>query len=362
MPIETKTEMIQPAALSEYQELLAGISKIFEDAKDSTLISVNKIRNHAFWLIGERIVRVEQSGQIRAVYGSRLIPNISRDLGFKYKNGFSESNLRAMRKFYLSHPIQHPGAELSWSHHKLLLGIKDTKKRQYFEKITLEKGWSKRDLRKALIDNEIDIEEAVANPVSRKKSEKIKKIPFKRGRLFNYQLVDLNLKPQGNLLVVDCGFKILRRVLTDKIYLFSKGEIIESVKEKEEWKIQKALAGKDHLYTYKAYLQRVVDGDTLVVQVDCGFDTWTEQRLRLKGLDCPPLTTQKGQKAMNFVEKALEEVDFIVIRSSKSDKYDRYLADIFYLPGEEDPAVVAGRGRFLNQELLDKKLAVTMSG
>ena len=54
-----------------------------------------------------------------------------------------------------------------------------------------------------------------------------------------------------------------------------------------------------------------------------------------------------GKRAKAFVEKALKGVEYIIVRSSKSDKYDRYL-DIFY--GKEE--------MFLNQELLDNNLAV----
>jgi len=343
-------------ALNEYQHLLSDISKIFEDAKDSALISVNKIRNQAYWLIGEQIVKVEQDGKIRAEYGSHLLENLARDLSFKYKNGFSETNLRAMRRFYLTHPIRHPGAELTWSHHKLLLSIKDLEKRRYYERLAHEKNWSKRELRKALHDNKIELEAVMSDSEKKNKKKKIKILPEKRGRLFHYRLVTLDLNPEGNLLVVDCGFKILRRVLTDRIYLYSKNEIIESVREKDDWKIQKVFANNDVLYAYKAYPERVIDGDTLVVNIDCGFATWVNQRLRLKGVDCSEIDTKKGAKAKKYLENILKTVDFLIIRTSKSDKYDRYLADIFYLPGEDNPAVVAEKGRFLNQELLDRKL------
>ena len=351
--------IIQPGTLSEYQSLLAEISRIFEDAKDSTLISINKIRNHAFWLIGERIIKVEQKGDIRAQYGTRLIENLARDLSFKYKSGFSETNLRAMRKFYLSHPIQHPGTELSWSHHKLLLGIKDLEKRRYFERVSLEKSWSKRELRQALLDNKIEVDGDLDDAPGKtrgRKPDHVERLGCVRGRLFTYQLADLKLRPEGNLLVVDCGFGISRRVLTDKIYLFSKGEVIETVKDKQEWKIQKSFQSKEQLYTYKAYVVKVLDGNTLIVQIDCGFDTWARQRLQLKGIACASGKGRKGENVRRFIEQALSGVPFVVVRTYQKENAEHFTVDVFYLPGEEDPEVVAGKGRFLNQELLDQKL------
>ena len=42
-----------------------------------------------------------------------------------------------------------------------------------------------------------------------------------------------------------------------------------------------------------------------------------------------------------------------VIKTYGTDKYKRYVTDVFYLPGTDDMHTVAARGRFLNQELLD---------
>ena len=39
------------------------------------------------------------------------------------------------------------------------------------------------------------------------------------------------------------------------------------------------------MYKYKAKLVRVVDGDTADVMIDLGFNVWTKQRLRFKGVD-----------------------------------------------------------------------------
>jgi len=345
-----------PISVTEYQGLLADISKIFEEAKDSTLIAVNKIRNHAYWLIGEKIVQIEQKGASRAEYGSHLIGSLAQDLSFKYGNGFSETNLRSMRKFYLNHPKQYPATELSWSHQRILLAIKDKQKRHYYEQVAQERHWSKRELRKALHDNKIEVEEDMVKESKKDKSSKTITLLPQRGRLSTYRLAQIDVESQGTLFVIDCGFKIYREVTLEGIYLFDDEEVIEIVQERDETKVQKS--SPDNLYTYQAYLDRVVDGDTIIVNIDCGFGTWLNQRLRLTGIDCPSLSKKRGKKAKAYVEKALEEVDFLIIRSSKSDKYDRYLADIFYLPQEKNPHQVAAQGRFLNQELLDQNLAV----
>lgn len=66
-----------------------------------------------------------------------------------------------------------------------------------------------------------------------------------------------------------------------------------------------------------------------------------------------------GRRVKRFVEKILNLCPFIIVKTYKdqNDKYDRYLVDIFYSPGENDSQVVASKGKFLNQELLDAGLA-----
>ena len=104
-------------------------------------------------------------------------------------------------------------------------------------------------------------------------------------------------------------------------------------------------------------VEKIIDGDTLWSQIDCGFETLTRQKLRLRAIDCPEIKTQAGQKAKRFVEDQLKDCEFTIVKTHKSDKYDRYLADIFFLPNEPDASVVAREGRFLSQELLDNGLA-----
>ncbi len=93
------------------------------------------------------------------------------------------------------------------------------------------------------------------------------------------------------------------------------------------------------------------------VNIDLGFGNWMRQKLRLRGIDAPEISTQKGQKAKQFVEAVLKDIPFVIIKTHGSDKYDRYLVDIFYIVDEKNPQVVLEQGIFLNQQLLDLGLA-----
>jgi endonuclease YncB( thermonuclease family) len=69
------------------------------------------------------------------------------------------------------------------------------------------------------------------------------------------------------------------------------------------------------------------------------------------------LPTEDGIKAKEFVEDVVDRSPFVVLTTSKSDKYGRYLADLFYLPRDASPKAVAEKGFFLNRKLVLEGLA-----
>jgi len=104
-----------------------------------------------------------------------------------------------------------------------------------------------------------------------------------------------------------------------------------------------------HLYTYKAQCKRVVDGDTLDLNLDLGLGVHSHQRVRLSGIDTPETYGVKkdseefaaGLRAKEAVEKALFARDiqnkftiprdiWVETRKDKTGKYGRYLAVIWF--------------------------------
>jgi endonuclease YncB( thermonuclease family) len=104
----------------------------------------------------------------------------------------------------------------------------------------------------------------------------------------------------------------------------------------------------------------VIDGDTIWAGIDCGFDTSVREKLRFHKIDTPELGTAQGEKASRYVRRVLTASPRIVVRTRSYDKYARYLADIFYLPGVSSYERIASDGHYLNQELLNKGLAKPM--
>ena len=110
-------------------------------------------------------------------------------------------------------------------------------------------------------------------------------------------------------------------------------------------------------YVYKAMIERVVDGDTLLIRLDLGFQVWKEQRIRLAGIDAPPIDEAKGYEAFEYVRDQLAQVPFIMVKTNKIDIYGRYVGHVFYSFQEKDMVKIFTEGRYLNQELLDRGLA-----
>ena len=116
---------------------------------------------------------------------------------------------------------------------------------------------------------------------------------------------------------------------------------------------------KADLFTYAAELRRVVDGDTLVVALEVSPGVFLEQKLRLRGLDAPEMSTSEGRAAKRFVDGLVAKATVIVINTSKPDKYDRYLADVFMQQESGDPGQATGPEEiFLNNALLSNGHAV----
>jgi len=91
-------------------------------------------------------------------------------------------------------------------------------------------------------------------------------------------------------------------------------------------------------------VKNVVDGDTIDVIIDLGFDILFASRVRLAGIDTPESrTTDKAEKALGleakeYLKKYLKDAKSVVIRTEKmdsSEKYGRILGWV-YVNGESE--------------------------
>jgi hypothetical protein len=86
--------------LSE-NNLFIKIAELIEASRNKVVSAINLTMVYTYYEIGRMIVEDEQKGNSRAEYAKSVIKELSVNLSNKFGRGFSEPNLRNMRKFYL---------------------------------------------------------------------------------------------------------------------------------------------------------------------------------------------------------------------------------------------------------------------
>ena len=134
----------------QYYEEIEHLIKSNEINKRVRKLEENHSLVETYWQIGKLIFEA-QGGSKRAKYGNELIKKWSIKLTKLYGNGYSITNLKIMRKFYIIFQKGHPlGDQLTWSHYKELIYIKDENKRNYYINLCLKNNLSKRELIKEI--------------------------------------------------------------------------------------------------------------------------------------------------------------------------------------------------------------------
>ncbi len=163
------------------------ISQLLELARNRVAVTVNQTMVLTYFEIGRMIVEEEQNGKNRAEYGKKLLKDLSVHLTKKFGRGFSETNLKQMRQFYLSYSISRTASveveigqtvsdlfqqtitgqtlsdefnsasnnqtkfqkfPLSWSHYLKLMRIEDINERKFYEIEAFKNNWSLRELQR----------------------------------------------------------------------------------------------------------------------------------------------------------------------------------------------------------------------
>ena len=127
------------------------ISSILEESRKFVATTVNTAMVQTYFKIGRLIVEEEQHGNIRAEYGKETLKNLSIKLTTNYGKGFSVTNLKQMRDFYLTYQIRQTVSDqftLSYSHYLFLMRIDNPEERKFYEIESSQNNWSLRELKR----------------------------------------------------------------------------------------------------------------------------------------------------------------------------------------------------------------------
>lgn len=148
------------------------IRQIINSARTAAYKAVNFAMVQSYWLIGRLIVEEEQKGKSRAKYGEELIKQLSDRLKKEFGKGYTETNLKYFRKFYLAFPISHAlsdqsggmtsnsqilflagdklNPQLSWTHYRTLLKVPKKDAMGFYIQESIANNWSTRELERQI--------------------------------------------------------------------------------------------------------------------------------------------------------------------------------------------------------------------
>ncbi len=148
------------------RNFLQEVSDVLAKARKNAKTAVNLSMVYAYFEIGRMIVEGEQHGANRAAYGTQLLKELSAYLTGIYGRGFSVTNLKQMRQFYLIYANDQIGQTLSdqfenlptvstgrtfylsWSHYLKLMRIDNIEVRHFYEIESVKNDWSLSELKR----------------------------------------------------------------------------------------------------------------------------------------------------------------------------------------------------------------------
>lgn len=135
----------------ENTKLYVEIITLLKSARKKVIATVNQTMVITYFEIGKMIVEEEQKGEDRAKYGKQLLKGLSQRLTKEFGRGFSVTNLKQMRSFYLAYSKGQTLSDefnLSWSHYLMLMRLDNIEERKFYEIEAFKNNWSVRELQR----------------------------------------------------------------------------------------------------------------------------------------------------------------------------------------------------------------------
>ncbi len=291
-----------------YTELVSAIRRVRHASEARVEAAVEEEKVREAWETGKLIDEHILLHKERQEYGSQIIIRLAKDLET------SETELRYMLQFARAYPIHRTSDELSWGQIQSLLAINDNEKRESLAKTAAAENWSVERTRE-----EVRKHKTASQPSPK---EKTKFPEIKPGKTGVYRVLEKNGKQY-----YDLGLST---------YLEIKGKAPKQTNPP-----------KEELYTYKAQVIDVYDGDTFHARIDLGFGVMSEQRVRLLRIDAREIESSEGKESKALLEKILaRDGGRILIQTKEIDQHGRPLANVWV------------KGKAIDQELVDNGLAV----
>lgn len=296
------------ASLADYPVLLTRVRETFVLGQQKA----DELKVQTYWEAGRLIHEHLRHHQDEAGYGKQLMLKLARGLGV------GDELLYRMLRFYEAFPISSGRRKLTWTHYRTLARLPDKKKRLEIEAIATRENWNADKLEKHVRF----IADGSPATDNERPARPVPLLEAKRGKPGIYRIV-----ADGDDLAVDLGFTSFQALSPAQARDLKSGSLVTLSSAGQPAAAPDA--SKADLYTYDAEISRVVDGDTLWLKIWLKQNHWLKEKVRVRGIDCPEMDTPEGKSAKRFVETLVKEAASVTITTTKPDKWDRYLSDIF---------------------------------
>lgn len=133
--------------------LFLEIRQLIEEARQSVAQTVNAVTTVLYWNVGD-LINKNILGNKRAEYGKEIVKSLSRKLTEEYGKGWSEKQLRHCLRFAETFSdeeiIYALSRELSWTHFRTIMYLKDELRREFYVEMTRIESWNTRTLNKKI--------------------------------------------------------------------------------------------------------------------------------------------------------------------------------------------------------------------
>jgi hypothetical protein len=324
------------AKAATYTSLRSQVRRMLREGEDAGA----EKRVARYYRIGEMIDFHVLGHGGKPEYGKVVMQRLADDLSVGYQRLYEMLSVRR------AYPIFRTGGKLSWAHYVTLSTIDDERLREAYEAHAVRGRWSRQTLRDRIREGRLAAE---SGDLLAEWNASVPPNP-RRGIPYTYRVKEI---VEGGLLV-DLGMGVELGVDVDVPESIAQGDVVRTRRNGRIYEVEPGERG--NLYTFRASVTRVVDGDTFWAKVDYGFRFSQPWKVRLRGVDAPELGTEEGEQAKAWVEERLARLPFVVMTTTKVGMYGRYIADVFFGDSKKVDNV-ARRGKYLNGEMVEAGVA-----
>jgi len=120
------------------------------EAQKKVSVTVNFVMVETYWNIGKQICEAQGKNE-RTEYGQGLLKFLSEKLMTEFGKGYTVTNLKYMRQFYMIFPNRHAlRDQLSWTHYRMLLKVENDTARMFYLDECVKANWSTRQLERQI--------------------------------------------------------------------------------------------------------------------------------------------------------------------------------------------------------------------